>query len=74
VQPGRSFSEVSEVSAASIIRSASEISVNFYQTTLRNNQEDGHLLPHGTLQAYRWENLVKRLSAAQFYFRVFSRG
>jgi hypothetical protein len=41
--------EVSEVLAASIIRammeagSTSETSVNFYQTTRRNNPQDSHL-------------------------------
>jgi hypothetical protein len=43
------FTDVSEVFAASVIRavmeaaSTSETSVNFYQTTRRNNQEDSHL-------------------------------
>jgi hypothetical protein len=43
------FTDVSEVRAASIIRAlmmeaanTSETSVNFYQTTLRNNPEDTH--------------------------------
>jgi hypothetical protein len=44
------FTDVSEVLAASIIRaimmeavSTSQTSVNFYQTTRRNNPEDSHL-------------------------------
>jgi hypothetical protein len=47
------FTDVSEVLAASIIRvmialmikaaSTSEMSVNFHQTTRRNNPEDSHL-------------------------------
>jgi hypothetical protein len=47
------FTDVSEVLAASIIRtiialvaeaaSTSETSVNFYQTTRRNKRKDGHL-------------------------------
>jgi ribosomal protein L35AE/L33A len=38
------FTDVSEVLAASIIRTiTSETSVNFYQTTRRNNPEDSHL-------------------------------
>jgi hypothetical protein len=40
------FADVSDVFAAFIIRAltnASETSVNFYQTTRRNNPEDSHL-------------------------------
>jgi hypothetical protein len=47
---GRSFTDVSQVVAASIIialmmeaASNSETSVNFYQTIRRNNPEDSHL-------------------------------
>jgi hypothetical protein len=51
------FTDVSETFAASIIRammeaaSTSETSVNFYQTTRRNNPEDSHL---ELLRPRRW--------------------
>jgi hypothetical protein len=37
------FTDISEVLAASNIRSTSETSVNFYQTTWRNKPVDSHL-------------------------------
>jgi mannose-6-phosphate isomerase class I len=55
------FTDVSEVLAASIIiglimeaASASDTSVNFYQTTWRNNPEDSHL--HTTQQTEHGSN------------------
>jgi hypothetical protein len=58
------FTDVSEVLVASIIRammeaaSTSETSVNFYQTTRRNNPEDSHL------HTRRRENLKSHVSVS----------
>jgi hypothetical protein len=40
------FTTISEVLAASTIRAMSRMLVNFYQTTWRYKQEDGHLHIH----------------------------
>jgi hypothetical protein len=60
------FTDVLETFVVSIIRameaaSTSETSVNFYQTTLRNNPEDSHL------HTRRHENLKTQLFLFHFF-------